>query len=648
MHNITAKNAFGASLLIAAFVLALLAPKASVNVDEQMHYPHAKNVVNWYFTGGEDVSCLNTPVTNLKYYGQSVDNLTALINRVFNIKNELLTRHYTGALFFFLLLLFAGLLAYEATGSYWVSVITVISVFITPRLFGQAFGNLKDIPFATGYIASVYMIVRFIKQLPEPAWKTAIGLGVAIAYTNSVRIGGLVLFAYLGFALLFTFISKPFLLKHIVSTKLCFFKALGQGIAILAIGYLGGLLFWPYALQNVWVNPLQSLLLMEHYTVSIRQIFEGNIFWSTDLPWYYLPKWFAISTPEFLMIGFLFFLFFFFFGESTTKNDSFFVNVFILFAIFFPLVYVMALKSNLYSGVRQLLFVLPLLAVLSSVGVFQLFQSEKIKSLKGGALLFFFAALMVLPVIHQIRTFPVDYIYFNAISGGNKKAWANFEYDYYFHALKKASEELKAEIGDRNVTVASNSNLSCYFAGCPNITFRYTPYLERSSVKSDYGLFGINYIHPLLLKSGNWLPVNEKKVFLHKGNPIAVITEPNDSSGYEGIQKLEAGDLDSAEVLLQKAIAANKNDVWLYVQMAKTLLKKGNFESFDRYLQQGREIFPLYEPFYLLDAQRWYLTGDYKKAKIVLDRLNNLNPYYNNAKPLRKAIEEKLKQEYKI
>ena len=80
----TARNAFFATLFFSAVVLAFLAPRAAVNVDEQLHYPHAKKVVNWYFTGGEDSSCLETPKTNLKYYGQSVDNITALVNRIFH------------------------------------------------------------------------------------------------------------------------------------------------------------------------------------------------------------------------------------------------------------------------------------------------------------------------------------------------------------------------------------------------------------------------------------------------------------------------------------------------------------------------------------------------------------------------------------
>ncbi len=279
---LTGRNTFIAILFLAAIVLIFLAPKAAVNVDEQLHYPQAKKVVNWYFTGGDDASCLETPVTNLKYYGQSVDNFTALFNRMFNVKNEFLVRHFTGAVFFWLLLLFAGLIGFQLTNNFWVSALTVVSLLLMPRLFGQAFGNLKDIPFATGYVAGIYMIIRFLKELPNPQWKTAIGLGLAIAFTCSVRIGGLILFAYLGMALLFLIVLKPFLLKHIVSTKLCLVRVLGQGTVILVIGYFAGLLFWPFALQNVFHHPLESLSVMEHYKVSIRQIFEGNFLWSTQ------------------------------------------------------------------------------------------------------------------------------------------------------------------------------------------------------------------------------------------------------------------------------------------------------------------------------------------------------------------------------
>ena len=642
INILTAKNVFIASLIFAAILLAFLAPKAAVNVDEQLHYPHAKTVVNWYFTGGEDTSCMETPVTNLKYYGQSVDNFTALVNRIFNIENEFLTRHFTGALFFWLLLVFAGYIGFQLSGTFWVSALTVVSILTMPRLFGQAFGNLKDIPFATGYLAAIFLIIRFIKELPKPKWNTSIFLGLAIAFTCSVRIGGLILFGYFGLALAVYIILKPFLLKQIFSTKLGLVRLLGQSIAILLIGYFAGLLFWPYALQNVFQHPLESLQVMENYKVSIRQIFEGKWIWSTQLPWYYLPKWLFLSTPETIFFGFGVFLILFFGKLMKQDRKQLFYGLFLLFTLFFPIIYVIVIDANLYSGVRQMIFVLPVLAIFSSFGIFNLYKSLSFKPIKIAAPVLYFV-LMIFPVKHQAANFPADYIYFNSISGGNKKAWSNFEYDYYFHGIKKPAEYLIQLIGTDTITVASNCNLSNYFDSSPNIHYKYVRYPERSSIDWDYGLFGVNYIHPELLKNGKWKSAETLKTFYHSGNPIVVLLKRKDKLDFQGISKSESGEFDDAQVLLSKAIESDANNVWLFLQLAKNALKQKDFESFNRYLQKGREICPLYEPFYLLEAQYLFDKNEFREAKVVLTELIEINPRYGNAAPLLKAVNEKIK-----
>ncbi|MEN8116966.1 MAG: phospholipid carrier-dependent glycosyltransferase [Bacteroidota bacterium] len=640
---LTARNAFIISLVVAGLVLALLAPHAAVNVDEQLHYPHAKKVVNWYFTGGEDASCLNTPVTNLKYYGQSVDNFTALVNRVFNIEDEFLTRHYTGAVFFWLLLLFSGLLGKQLSGSWWVSAIVVVSLLVTPRLFGQAFGNLKDIPFATGYAAGIYFILRFLKELPKPKWLTAIFLGLAIAFTCSVRIGGLLLFAYLGLGIVAIIILKPFLLKYIVSTKLSFVRFLGQGIVIILIGYFAGLLFWPFALQDVFRNPLESLSVMEHYKVSIKQIFGGEVIWSSQLPWDYLVKWIAISTPEFVILGFIFFIAFLTYKFSKPVSEQLFLELFVFFTLLFPVVYVIAISSNLYSGIRQMLFVVPIMVVLASLGFYSMVKAFSKLTIKIPVIVSFFI-LMILPLKHQARTFPADYIYFNSILGGNKNAWSNYEYDYYFHGIKKASEYLIKEIGKEKAVVAVNCQLPNYFEKIPNIDFKYTRYLERSSVDWDYGLFGVNYIHPYQLKNNTWQSKKIVKTFYHKGNPLVVIMKRGDKKDLEGITQIKKQNWDEGERLLSEELKNDPNNVWLFVNLANLKLAQNQFNELDSLLEQARAIHPYYEPLYLLEAQKLYNRNDYNGAYVVLNELIEVNPRYRNAAPLLKKVKEKLNQ----
>jgi len=637
-------NVFYVILLVVGAALLILAPNAAVNVDEQLHYPHAKKVVNWYFTGGKDKSCLNTPRTHLKYYGQSVDNFTALANRIFNIEDEFVLRHYTGAVFFWILLLFAGLLVKRLTDSWLAATIGILALIFMPRLSGQAFGNLKDIPFAAGYAAGIFFIIKYLEELPRPRWNTTLFTGIAIAFTVSVRSGGLLLFVYLALFLILFFVFNPYYFKEIVTTKLLAIRLLGQGILILITGYFAGLLFWPYALQNVFTNPVESLQLMEHYTVSIRQIFEGDMIWSNHLPWYYLPKWILISTPVFILAGFVCFLYF------TIKNylaerklNSLFNPGIVLFAFLFPFLYVIAIDSNLYSGIRQMLFILPPFAILSVCGVYSLISTVALKSrtiASGFSVLFF--VLLILPVRHQIATFPAEYIYFNIFAGGNKNAWSNYEYDYYFHGIKKPVDHLINIIGKKEVTVAMNCNLSNYFNGRPNIKYQYVRFPERSLAEWDYGLFGLNYIHPYLFKNNLWQPAGIINTFYHKGNPIAIIVERKDKSDIEGIRQIKEGNLEKGTELIQTALKKDSNNLWLYAYLANAKLSTGDIHGFNYYLNKGKAILPCYEPFLLFEAKRLYDKKKFSESKQLLIRIFEINPFYKPAKKLYEKVLTKL------
>lgn len=645
-HIPAGKSLFAGVLLLTAIILVLLAPKAAVNVDEQLHYPHAKRVVNWYFTGGKDKSSLDTPVTNLKYYGQSVDNFTALFNRVFKTDDEFLVRHYTGAFFFLLLLFIAGLLTKELSGSWGVSVLAVLALICMPRLSGQAFGNLKDIPFATGYLAGILYITRFIKEFPHVNWKTAILLGIAIAFTFSVRAGGFILFAYLGLVVLIYFALKPFYFLQIVSTKPVFVRLMGQGAAILAIGYFAGLLFWPFALQNIFVNPLESLRVMEHYKVSIRQVFEGELLWSTQLPWYYLPKWFLISTPLLLLAGFCVFIVRWI-REVVVKiniNRQTLLEGFLLFAVLFPFTYVIIIKSNMYSGVRQMLFIIPPMIILSVWGLYKVIMPVMNRNriiFRGLVVLFLIG--IISPLKHQAETFPADYIYFNQLAGGNKGAWSNYEYDYYFHGIKQAVDYLIETADDKEYIVGMNCNLSNYFDNKPGMHHIYTRYLERSSADWDYGIFGINYINPQLLKNELWMPSDVQKVFYHKENPVAVLVRRSDKSDFNGISEINNGNLHEGIVYLENALQKQKNNVWLHVNLAKAYLELGKENKFMQLLEEGKRLYPEYEPLIMLEATHFYNEGKYNESYNSLLQLLNFNPRYLPAEKLFHEVSKELK-----
>ncbi len=184
-----------------------------------------------------------------------------------------------------------------------------------------------------------------------------------------------------------------------------------------------------------------------------------------------------------------------------------------------------------------------------------------------------------------------------------------------------------------------NCNLTNYFEDHPNINVVYSRYLERSSKKWDYGIFGINYLHPFLLKNNNWQSSEIIKTFYHKGNPLAVVLKRHDSKDYEGIRKIEDRDIDAGVELLEQAVQKDSNNIWLYVQLAKAGLIGEDESDFKKYIGEGRKIFPEYEPFFMLEAQYFYNSKRFNKSRETLEKLLEINPFYANALALKSELD---------
>jgi tetratricopeptide (TPR) repeat protein len=611
-------------LAVILLILLMFAHRAAVNIDEILHYNYAHQVIDCFSSGGKDTTCMHTPVTNLKYYGQSVDNLSALINRTFNIQDEYLTRHYIGAVITWLLLLFTGLLAKEITGNYMAGILAVLLFVISPRPMGQAFGNLKDIPFALGYTAGILGLIRIFKKMPYPAWKDILTLAIAVAFTNSVRIGGLIFYPYLGLFFLIWLYQNRKSESDNIHSFLWWKNIAIKGLVILLIGYFAGILFWPYGLDNPLVHPIESLRVMEHYKVSIRQIFMGEMVWSTHLPWYYLPLWMLISIPEIVWIGIGGFIVWLFYNE---KRPSFAFGI-LMFSFLFPLFYVLLVDANLYSGWRQMYFIYSPMIIMSAIGLNNIY-----KWISNNTARFIMAATAVIlglfPVIHTIKTFPADYIYFNQFAGGTKKVWSNYEYDYYWHGMKEAAGWLQEnEDLPEETVIASNLDMPFYFPDNKNVKLRYVHFYDRNAVEWDYAILGNNYVHPSQLKLETWKPENAIKTFYHKDNPYIVILKHQNRDAVKGISLYKQKKPDEAIPLLQSAIESDSTDVRAMASLAACFLSCKEWEKLETLLEKGFRIYPDYEPLLHLEAQMEFDKENYKKSKNLCLKLLKLNPKY--------------------
>lgn len=663
------KNILLFLLLSLAVVLPLLSLDSGISGDEEVHLKHSHKVISYFTSFGEDKSAINTPITKLKYYGQSFDNITTVVAELFNQQDIYTIRHICNSLVGWLCILFAALIAINING-YRAAIFTVLLLSVSPRFIGHSFNNLKDVPFALGYIASLYYIIKINKDLRHIKWKHAVGVILSMAFMLSIRPGGLLVFCYF---LLFSGISLILLIKSKTIQRKVVIHSLISMALICITAYFIGLLFWPYALENIILHPLKSMSVMTHYPITIRQLFEGELYWSDHLPWYYLIKYVSITVPLLVLPFFLFFILRM--NIKFYKTAIYLAKGFLLFSILFPLTYTIIAQSNVYGAWRHLLFIYPPLVVMAGIGLSEMISVVKFKALKISILGVFVISLLS-PLQFIYKNHPVEYTYFNELAGDFKKVADNYELDYYYHSVGEASKWLKKHIEENNidsVKISSNYAVDHYFKNCTmNVSFNYVPYYARGNKDWDYGIFYRTTISPSQTRQSIWPPTGTIKCIEVEEVPVCVIVKRTTKDDYLGKIGYDKKNYSNAESLFMSAIKIDPGSEIAWINLGKTYLKQNKYSDAKSAFEQCLSIFSNYEPAmyylakteiqlnnpekalehygkileancksfktYLAYAKLYNSLSDYKNAIEVLDECLYWNPHYKHAEILRNHI----------
>jgi len=136
------KYIFFITSAILLIMMLLTSRDAGITCDEVLHYNHSVNVYNYFASHGEDISSLNTPETNLKYYGQSFDNLATIITKWFSIDDVYTFRHIMSTFAGWLTIIVTSFFAIWLSG-YRAGIITLVLFAVSPTFLGHAHNNLK-------------------------------------------------------------------------------------------------------------------------------------------------------------------------------------------------------------------------------------------------------------------------------------------------------------------------------------------------------------------------------------------------------------------------------------------------------------------------------------------------------------------------
>ncbi len=615
-------------------LMPLMSLKSGISGDEEtFHYPHGKNVFNYYATLGKDTTCLQYDNSALEMYGPVFDVLTVAAIKVFHAEDEYRVRHILNSMAGWSAILFAALIA-VMLGGWRAGIITLVFMFLSPRFLGHSFNNPKDIPFTAAYIFTIYGIIRFLKYFPEKKYKYAWPIALGIGLTIGVRVGGILLAIYFlfftGIHYLFTTKYKQWLKKENI-IQLLRTLAFATGISI--VGYIIGIILWPFAHQAPISRTIEAMQYMEQYATSLRQVFEGKIIWSDHVPWYYLPKYIFMTIPEFIILGLICF---FALINSLKKEDASWYFI-LLFISIFPVVYIIIKESNVYGGWRHVSFIFPGIAILAAVGANTLISKFQNKYLQIG-IAAAFGILAFLPLRHTIANHPHQYIYYNSLSGGVKKAYSSYEMDYFYHTLRAGSEwlieneieNLKIPKGE-TITVASNYStpLKYYFRHLKDqVKIVYIRYYDRGNSDWDYAIIANSYINPHQLKKKIWPPKNTIHTINVNKKPACAILKRTHRYDLEGHKLLTSGNPREAIEYFNKAIENDPKYELQYYNLAQAYMNLNEFDEAIKAIRQCLKLYPDYNRGLNLMGMAYLNKNDYENALQVFRRNMMVNPKY--------------------
>jgi hypothetical protein len=462
-----------ALFVVAAALVIITFTDYGVTWDEDVHSWYGFFVLRYYTSFFQDLRAFRWG--DLYNYGAAFDLTAALLDKIspFGLYE---TRHLLNGI-----VGVAGIIGTWKLGRALMGpragFLAALFLLLTPNYYGQMFNNPKDVPFAVGMVWAMYYLMRIVPELPRPRGRLVVKLGLATGLALGVRVGGLLLFGYVGLVLLL------FALWRALAT--------GRLAAGIAAGWIGGwrvllpavavaypvmLVFWPWAQQAPFSHPLQTLSYFSHEIFPFRTLFAGRYFPATDLPWAYLPTYIVLALPELILVllaaspvAALALLWRH--GRALPPAPT--LQFFILgFAIVFPVAYAVAIKAVLFDGMRHFIFVLPLIAALAAALADRALERLERFPRRGYA----YGALALYGLVHvgiMARLHPDEYVYYNGFIGGVEGAAGLFKLDYwansYAEAVGALEDHLRAEYGadfmshDFTVAVCGPPNSAAYY-----------------------------------------------------------------------------------------------------------------------------------------------------------------------------------------
>ena len=396
---------------------------------------------------------IKNPQIGVGGYGPIFEIFCILAEKSFSAKDgkaiyEL--RHKINFSFYFISIIIFYLFLKKFFKSPKIAFIGALFYLLSPRILAHGFFNSKDSIAQAILACAIFPLFLTFKR---KSIKMSLIAGVLIGIATTIRLP----IIYLPCLFLFFIFITNFFYGSLLEKKTKNFKT---SLCFLITTILSIYIFFP----ELWEAPIKNFLLifdnLNHHPWTGNNLYLGELFQPSNVPWHYIPVWIIVTTP-------ITFLFFFITGiiksflniiSLKTKNNLFHIFMFAGFIV--PILAIIFLKAHLYNGWRHLFFIYPYMVFFMVIGFFSIYDWLcSIFSWNNSKILYSLILITFLnPLIFVIKSHPNQQVFFNKFAGSHPLD--NFEGDYWAVSMRHALDWIVENDPNESVNVLSVWNVA--------------------------------------------------------------------------------------------------------------------------------------------------------------------------------------------
>jgi hypothetical protein len=448
-----------AAVLGAVLLIGLVtAPDYGITIDEFYFQDYGPLALAWYASGFTDRAVFGFQDT--EWYGPWAQMLIAAVQSL-GLANWLTVRH---AMTFAIGL--AGLAALlplaRLTVGRWAGLIAILLCLLTGYLYGLLFFAPVDTPFLAAMTWATLAIVAMTRR-ELPSWRTTLITGLLIGLAIGIRTGGVIAIAYLFGAL--ALCALEIAVRRGRSALPALTQIALRFLAAIAVAGVTTYAVWPWLQIG---NPLAQFKDAYLHFAEIKLPMQfpswGRELSTGALPWHYIPEQLLARLPELFIVLLLVAL-----VAGLLKLVALVRNIVarygrdgirglaapalwlarsrgflvVVVAALAPGAIIAVQHMTVYDGIRHVLFIIPMLALLAAWGCMQLMPIVR-HIPKTAAVLG--ALQVIVSVTRMVTLHPLEYAATNAFAGGLEGSYGRFELDFWSAAGSEAVRRLERRL----------------------------------------------------------------------------------------------------------------------------------------------------------------------------------------------------------